>query len=45
MKILHVALFAALSLPAAADTAQITVTVDFAMPGAPIDGRIYGQFA
>ena len=45
MKILHVALSAMLSLPAAADAVQITVAVDFAKPAALIDRHIYGQFA
>jgi len=38
-------LIALMAMPAVADTAQVSVQVDFAKPGAVIDRHIYGQFA
>lgn len=40
-----VALIAFLTIPAFADTAQVSVTVDLSKPGPVIDRNIYGQFA
>ncbi len=39
------ALLLAAPATALADTAQVSVTVDTARPGAEIDRHIYGQFA
>ncbi|MDR3527796.1 MAG: alpha-L-arabinofuranosidase C-terminal domain-containing protein [Rhizomicrobium sp.] len=44
-RILLAASLALLSVPAAAEIAQVSVSVDFSKPGPAIDRHIYGQFA
>ena len=44
-RVLLAASLVLLSVPATAEVAQVSVTVDFSKPGPVIDRHIYGQFA